>query len=77
MASGLVSKVLSRLKSYGMRRGLKGDAIWLAVGIVSWLLLREKARSLRPVWRGKVAAGEKLEITVGSPRGRRQHAGRQ
>ncbi len=65
--SRLDMKALSRISTYGVKRGLKGDAVWLVIGVISWLLLREKSRLLRPVWRGKVRAGEKIEVNVLSP----------
>ncbi len=63
-------KALSRISAYGIKRGIKGDVVWLVIGIVSWLFLREKVKLLRPIWRGKVKAGERIELTVVSSHAR-------
>ncbi len=63
-------KALSRISAYGIKRGLKGDVLWLVIGVVSWLFLREKVKLLRPVWRGKLRTGERIEINVSPSRAR-------
>ncbi len=60
----MLHRALRKLASYGIRRGIKGDLVWLVVGVVSILVLRERAKALRPIWKGKVAFGERLDISV-------------
>ncbi|MHB8262782.1 MAG: hypothetical protein ACYDGY_03395 [Acidimicrobiales bacterium] len=61
---------MRKLASYSIKRGIRGDLAWLAIGILSVLVLRERAKALQPVWKGKVAAGERLSIVVAPAHGR-------
>ena len=62
-----MDRLLDRLVSRGLRRGVAGEPLWLALGVAAWLVRRSRRRGPDVVWSGKVSAGERLVITARDP----------
>lgn len=59
-----MSKLLDLLVARGLRRGLRGNTTWLAVGAGAWLWRRARARrGPQPVWTEDLAPGQAVVIT--------------
>lgn len=66
MSGGL----LQRLSAHAFRKGLKGGGrAWLAVGILSWFVARnrEKAKEPPPAYREVLSPGESIAIRIFEP----------
>lgn len=63
---GLVRRVtdraLGQIARRGVRRGLAGEPLWLALGIGAWLLARERNQRSGLVWSGRLDPGDRLVI---------------
>jgi hypothetical protein len=62
-----MDRLLGRLLSHGMRRGLAGQPAWLALALAVWLVRRARRRGPTVVWRGRLTSGERLHITAWEP----------
>ena len=62
-----MDRLLSSLVSRAMRRGMQGEPLWLAVGVGAWLWRRSRNNTDKTIWSGRVAAGERLLVTVVDP----------
>jgi hypothetical protein len=62
-----MDRLLSYVVSRGLRRGLAGEPAWLALGVVALLVRRARRRGPEVVWRGRLAAGERLVLTSWVP----------
>lgn len=60
--SGLVDKALDLLVGRAMRRGRRGDPVWLAVGAAAWMVRRSRRRE-PVVWQGSLKPGDRLLIS--------------
>jgi len=63
-----VDRLLARLVSRAIRRGLGGEPIWLAVGAGLWLVRRARKRGDETIWSGRIQAGQSLQISAYDPR---------
>jgi len=62
-----LDRLLSTLVSRAIRRGLRGEPVWLAVGAGAWLLRRARQHPERTIWSGRVSPGDRLLITTFDP----------
>ena len=58
-----MERLLRSLTSKGLRRGLAGEPVWLAVGLASWLVRRARRRPPEVVWRGRIRPGERILVS--------------
>jgi hypothetical protein len=63
-----MDRLLGTLASRALRRGLRGEWMWLAVGMGAWSLRRARRRSSSPIWSGKVRPGQQLLVTPSNRR---------
>jgi len=63
-----MDRLLSTLVSRSMRRGLRGEPVWLAVAAGAWLWRRARQDTDKTLWSGRVRPGERLVITAIDPR---------
>ena len=62
--------LLRRLASLGFRKGMKGGGrAWLALGIFSWFVARnrEKSKEPPPLYREVLKPGESIAIRIFKP----------
>ena len=62
--------LLRRLASLGFRKGFRGgNRVWLAVGLLSWFVARNKEKAKEPpaLYREVLAPGESIAIRVFKP----------
>lgn len=65
-----VSRLIELAFTKGLRRGFRGEPIWLAVALVAWLARRSLNED--PVlWRGEISQGHKLTVVAEPGRSRR------
>jgi hypothetical protein len=57
-----VDRLLATIVSRAMKRGLRGEPLWLVVGAGAWLFRRARQKSDETIWRGRIEPGEHLEI---------------
>jgi hypothetical protein len=62
-----MDRLLKRLVTRAMRRGLAGEPVWLVVGVVAWLVRRARARGPAVVWSGRLEPGERLLLSSRGP----------
>lgn len=62
-----MDRLLARLVSRAVRRGLAGEPLWLVVGVAAWLVRRARNRGPDVVWSGTLTPGERLVITSRGP----------
>lgn len=48
---------------------MRGEPLWLAVGVGAWLVRRARKRGDEKVWSGRIEPGERLLITSVDPTG--------
>lgn len=66
-----MDRLLGTLISRVLRRGLRGEPVWLAVGVGAWLLRRARQGTDAPIWSGRVSPGDRLVISTIDPLGQR------
>lgn len=49
--------------SRGLRRGLGGEPLWLAVGVAAWMIRRARRRPPDVVWKGRIDPGERIVVS--------------
>jgi len=62
--------ILRRLSALGFRKGMKGGGrAWLAVGVLSWFVARnrEKSKEPPPIYREVLSPGESIAIRIVRP----------
>jgi len=62
--------LLERLAGIGFRKGLRGGSrVWLAVGVLSWFVARNrvKAKEPPPAYREVLGPGESIAIRIFDP----------
>ncbi|HUY64211.1 MAG TPA: hypothetical protein VMV14_06800 [Acidimicrobiales bacterium] len=70
-----MDRLLGALVTRGVRRGLGGEPLWLAVGLAAWLVRRARRSEPPVVWSGRLAPGQSLVIGARGPdAGRRSSA---
>jgi hypothetical protein len=62
-----MDRLLGALITRAKRRGLAGEPLWLAVAGAAWLVRRGRNQPKRPLWSGRLAPGERLQISVREP----------
>lgn len=63
-----MDRLLGRIVSRSLRRGLSGEPLWLAVGVAAWMVRRARQRGPEVVWKGRVEPGQRLLIATTDPR---------
>jgi hypothetical protein len=63
----VIDRLLKTLVTRGLRRGLGGEPVWLALGTVAWLVRRSRRRRNEVLWTGRVQAGERLVVRAYVP----------
>jgi hypothetical protein len=63
-----MDRLLGKLVSRGLRRGVRGEPLWLAVGVGAWLWRRARNTTPQIIWSGKVEPGKQLLVTMLDPR---------
>lgn len=60
----MTRRVLDLLVANGLRRGLRGNTAWLAIGAGAWLVRRAAAggKDPRPVWTEDLEPGQTVTI---------------
>lgn len=58
----MIDKVLAVLVARGLRRGLRGEPLWLAVGMGAWLVRR--ARREDDFFKMPLAIGDRIMLAV-------------
>jgi hypothetical protein len=58
-----MDRLLGTLSSRALRRGLRGEPLWLAVGVGVWMWRRARRGTSNPIWSGKVRPGQRLVVT--------------
>ncbi len=58
---------LAAVVTRAMRRGMKGEPLWLAVGVGAWLIRRSRKKGEEKVWSGRLEPGQRLVITSTDP----------
>jgi len=69
-----MDRLLGTLASRALRRGLRGEWMWLAVGVGAWSWQRARRRSSSPIWSGKVRPGQQLLVTPRDSRAKERTA---
>ena len=67
-----MTALFRRLASLGFRKGLKGGGrAWLALGILSWFVARnrEKSNEPPPLYREVLSPGESIALRIVEPPG--------
>lgn len=64
-----MDRLLATIVVRAMRRGMRGEPLWLAVGVGAWLVRRARKRGDEKVWSGRIEPGERLLITSVDPTG--------
>jgi hypothetical protein len=65
-----VTGLLQRLAAIGFRKGLRGGSrAWLAVGVLSWFVARNREKSKEPpaAYREVLGPGESIAIRIFEP----------
>jgi len=62
-----VDRLLGAVISRAMRRGLRGEPVWLVLGVGAWLLRRARQRRDQTVWSGRIQPGQRLIIRALDP----------
>ncbi|MGH9029671.1 MAG: hypothetical protein ACRDV4_08670 [Acidimicrobiales bacterium] len=47
---------------------MRGEPLWLAVGVGAWLVRRVRQKGDATVWKGKIQPGQRLVIRAFDPR---------
>jgi hypothetical protein len=63
-----MDRLLGQVVSRALRRGIRGEPLWLAVGVGAWLWRRARNPASRPIWKGRVEPGQQLLVTMRDPR---------
>lgn len=63
----MIERLLGRLSSRWLRRGLAGEPLWLALGVTAWLVRRARQRQSPVVWSGRLDPGERLVVSAWVP----------
>lgn len=58
-----MERLLRSLTSRGLRRGLAGEPVWLAVAVAAWLVRRARQRPPEVVWRGRIEPGQRILLS--------------
>ncbi|MGA2036816.1 MAG: hypothetical protein ABSH04_04440 [Acidimicrobiales bacterium] len=62
-----MDRLLGTVVSRALRRGLRGEPLWLAVGVGAWLWRRGRHRAPQTIWSGRVEPGARLLISTLDP----------
>ncbi len=62
-----MDRLLRMLASRGLRRGLGGEPVWLALGVLAWLVHWSRQHRHDVLWSGRVGAGQRLVISAHVP----------
>ena len=59
-----MDRLLGQVVSRALHRGMRGEPLWLAVGVGVWVWRRARHPAPRTVWSGRVRPGQQLLVTV-------------
>lgn len=65
----MLGGLLRQLARLGFRRGMGGNRVWLALGVLSWVAARskEKSKDPPPLYREVLGPGESVAVRILEP----------
>lgn len=59
-------RLLQGVHRLARARARRGERVWLVVSVAVWLVRRSRRDRTEPLWRGRLAPGSSLVVTVRS-----------